>query len=385
MFSKIHKIVLLFLLLPVLTTVSTAQDSNRIRVAVLSFDTAGLDASAGIVLTDRFRAELLNTGRFDVMERSRMDEILQEQGFQQTGACNSEACIVQVGKILGVSRMIAGSVGRVGNLYTTSARIVNIETGRILISKTEDCDCSAEQVLTQSMRNLAYKLAGLTPGQTATAMASAVLSITGKPSGAVCTLNNKKIGIVPLNNITLIPGAYTLIVKSPGYENAKYSIKLSPFEKKTLNVILATKSSSNATYWSLVIPGLGQILQGRKLGWLYMIGFAGGGAYYSQQLNAHNDNIDDYDRLVKIYKSNHTAINQEAAKSAYDKAENSYKRSNIIAYGIVGIYAVNLLDALLFTHPKPGAVTGIQTRIRPLYTNLSHDNPSFGVRLEIRR
>ena len=43
-----------------------------------------------------------------------MDDLLKEQGFQQTGSCDSDACIVQAGRILGVPGIIVGSVGRVG-------------------------------------------------------------------------------------------------------------------------------------------------------------------------------------------------------------------------------------------------------------------------------
>lgn len=140
------------------------QIGGRTKVAVMTLESSGIDQSALISLTDRFRSELINTGRFDVMERGKMDEILREQGFQQSGACNTNECLVQAGKMLGVARMIAGSVGRVGKIYTVSARVIDIEIGRVLISKTEDCDCPVEKVLTESMRNLAQKVVGLTPG-----------------------------------------------------------------------------------------------------------------------------------------------------------------------------------------------------------------------------
>jgi len=154
-------LVLRFLLPIFFITSLYAQQPARIQVAVMNFDATGMEVSAGVALTDRFRTELMNTGRFDVMERSRMDEILKEQGFQQTGACNSDACVVQAGRILGVTHMIAGSVGKVGRIYTVSARIVDIETGRITLSKTEDCDCPVEKILTVSMRNIALKIADL--------------------------------------------------------------------------------------------------------------------------------------------------------------------------------------------------------------------------------
>lgn len=152
------KLVIICIFLLLCTSLIFGQTARRVQVAVINFDVSGSYASASRVLTDRFRNELMNTVRFDVMERSKMDEILNEQGFQQTGACNNDACVVQAGKILGVSKMIAGSVGQVGSMFTASARLLSVETGQILISVTEDCYCQVEVVLTQSMRNLANKL-----------------------------------------------------------------------------------------------------------------------------------------------------------------------------------------------------------------------------------
>ena len=44
-----------------------------------------------------------------MMERGLMDEILTEQGFQQTG-CASDECIVEMGKLVGVKQIIGGSI-----------------------------------------------------------------------------------------------------------------------------------------------------------------------------------------------------------------------------------------------------------------------------------
>jgi hypothetical protein len=49
---------------------------------------------------------------------------------------------------------------------------------------------------------------------------------------------------------------------------------------------------------STLIPGLGQVIQGRMLGWLYMAGIAAGGFYYNHQVGVHNENIDAYDKLA---------------------------------------------------------------------------------------
>jgi hypothetical protein len=82
--------------------------------AVVAFDARGVPPEQVAILEDRFRFELGNMGAFRLLERQKMDDILREQGLQQTG-CVSTECAVETGRVLGVRRMIAGSVAHLGS------------------------------------------------------------------------------------------------------------------------------------------------------------------------------------------------------------------------------------------------------------------------------
>jgi len=105
--------------------------SQDITIAVLEFEGDGVSQSETRTLTNRLRDEVFKTGVYIVLERGEMDEVLKEQGFQQTGCVTSE-CAVEVGNMLGVQQMIGGSIGKVGTVYTVSARIFDVQTGKIL-------------------------------------------------------------------------------------------------------------------------------------------------------------------------------------------------------------------------------------------------------------
>lgn len=111
-----------------------AQD---ITIAVLDFDGKGVSQSDAGNLTDRLRDELFKTGAYVVLERGQMEEVLKEQGLQQAGICETE-CAVEVGRLLGVQQMVAGSIGKVGTIYTVSARVFDVTTGKILKSANYD-------------------------------------------------------------------------------------------------------------------------------------------------------------------------------------------------------------------------------------------------------
>ena len=129
------------------------------NIAVNEFKGEGVDSSTAKIITDRVRSELFKTKAFTVIERDEMNQILKEQGFQQTG-CVSDACAVEVGQLLGIQQMIAGSIGKVGSTYTINARIIDVSTGKVIRFANIDCMCPIDHVLTQSTAKVALQLSG---------------------------------------------------------------------------------------------------------------------------------------------------------------------------------------------------------------------------------
>lgn len=149
MFPLLSLIAVLGAAAPADTTLPTA--------AVVPFDARGVPSEQVAILEDRFRFELGGRGAFRLLERQKMDDILREQGFQQTG-CVSTECAVETGRVLGVRRMIAGSVAHLGSTWSLSAREIEVETGEIRRSAVVDMQESIDAVLTRGMRDLAHKL-----------------------------------------------------------------------------------------------------------------------------------------------------------------------------------------------------------------------------------
>ena len=97
-----------------------AQES-KINIAVLDLDPTGIDDENARFLSDRLRAELFKTNHFNVVERDKMNTILQEQGFQQSG-CTSLECAVEIGQLLNVEQMVAGTIGKIEKTYKCGKR-----------------------------------------------------------------------------------------------------------------------------------------------------------------------------------------------------------------------------------------------------------------------
>jgi len=129
------------------------------QIAVLEFIGKNVSTEEASALTDRLRIELFRTGQFKVMEREIMDKILEEQGFQLSESTSNE-CIVEMGQLMGVERVVAGSVSRVGEIFSIAARLVSVQTGEIIGIATYDYESNIGQLLKTGMANVSRQLAG---------------------------------------------------------------------------------------------------------------------------------------------------------------------------------------------------------------------------------
>lgn len=132
---------------------------ERMEIAVMDLDGEGFKDTEISIISSRLRTELVNTKNFIVIEREKMNEILTEQGFQLSG-CTTNECIVEAGQLLGVSQIVAGTVGSLGNLITINIRLIDVETGKINKTATVDCECEIETFLTESIVSVSKILSG---------------------------------------------------------------------------------------------------------------------------------------------------------------------------------------------------------------------------------
>lgn len=134
----------------------TALWAGQPNIAVLDFSPSeGIRPSELQMIADRMETELIRTNSFNVLERRNIGAILQEQGLQQSGVCNDAECQVKVGQLLGVDKILTGSLGKVGQVYTLNMKIIDVTTGKIERSHAVDAEGELSTVLTQSCQEMA--------------------------------------------------------------------------------------------------------------------------------------------------------------------------------------------------------------------------------------
>lgn len=157
------------ILLAAMLAAASALGAQGPRIAVIQFTEKGdhWSGHVGTAAEDWFVDSLVNTKKFSVMERQQLQALLDEKNFQLGGEV-SQATAVQAGKIAGVQFMVFGNVdfsqkkqevhsggalsGLMGGMWGSAgkktsegnltARVVNVQTGEIVFSKSEDVSTS---------------------------------------------------------------------------------------------------------------------------------------------------------------------------------------------------------------------------------------------------
>ena len=183
----------------ILFSAGWAQDNPKMTIAILDFNnTGGLSPQETVTLGNRLRSMLVKTNAFIVLERGQMDDILTEQGFQQTG-CTTTECAVEMGALLNVEKMIAGSIGKLGKTYTIDLSLIDVQTARIEKSFFRDFKGEIDGLLNlmEAIASQIAAIAGSTLPTEQDIAQLAGLSIVSDPEGAKIFLNEREIGQTP--------------------------------------------------------------------------------------------------------------------------------------------------------------------------------------------
>ncbi|MGZ3438556.1 MAG: CsgG/HfaB family protein [Polyangia bacterium] len=121
------------LLLP---AVAGAAPDARPTVAVLYFDYSGKDPEMAVLkkgLAQMLISDLSTLDGVRLVERDRLEEVLAELKLGQSGKIDA-ATASKVGKLLGARYLVLGGYFDLMNTFRADARLVEVETGKVLQS-----------------------------------------------------------------------------------------------------------------------------------------------------------------------------------------------------------------------------------------------------------
>jgi len=125
-------------LIPLLAVAAFGQavgEAERPRMAMLPLEAEGVSETDASIASQYLTTELIRQGRFEVLEREYMAQIMEEQAMVLT--CTDVECAIEIGKVLAAENVMVGSVTRSGGNYIISVRLIDVERGEVLASTTE--------------------------------------------------------------------------------------------------------------------------------------------------------------------------------------------------------------------------------------------------------
>ncbi len=112
-------------------------DFKKTKIAVLDFQMQGEQTNSkdmGKIVAEWLITGLVETGRFDVIERRLLEKLLEEQKLGVTGAIDPTSA-AQLGKILGVRIIVSGTVTSLEGYTEINARLINVDSASIIAAE----------------------------------------------------------------------------------------------------------------------------------------------------------------------------------------------------------------------------------------------------------
>lgn len=135
-----------------------AEPANKLTLAVLPFHDKSEDPSlkgAGESVADFVAIELGLDPTFTLVERARLAEVMQEMRLNSLGIMDPNDA-ARVGRLLGASHVVMGTIARLGESRVLTARIVRVESGQIVGGSAENF--YSPEHLSETARTAAIKL-----------------------------------------------------------------------------------------------------------------------------------------------------------------------------------------------------------------------------------
>ena len=92
---------------------------------------AGLDPTVGPLVTSKIEEEFVNSGKYRVLDRANVGQILQEKEFQLSSGIVRNEEVRQAGEYLGADFVVVANVSRVGQTYVIAAKMIDVVSGEI--------------------------------------------------------------------------------------------------------------------------------------------------------------------------------------------------------------------------------------------------------------
>jgi hypothetical protein len=206
-----------------------AAGAKKASIALLSIDPLGLDAELVGRLEALFRLELERLQGAPLPTRRTVDKVIASDPVLR-GCTGEPECLGAIGKKLGVSFVVSGTVAALGDSYVIDLKLVDVATGKEIRRVEEPLSGSPDELI-EAIRVAAYRL--FAPEQLKGSMA-----VLADVNGAQVFLDGKLLGKTPIAQAiaNLAVGKHSLRIVASGYADFLQEVEVR-FQKTTQVVV----------------------------------------------------------------------------------------------------------------------------------------------------
>ncbi len=141
---KNSSIALLVLGILILPAFAFAKPQVAVLDTVLA---AGMDKTVAAPITDKLIEELVKSGKYTVIDRANVEEVLREKEFQLSYGVVKNEEMRRAGEFLGADLVMVANASRVGSTYVVSAKMIDVVTGEIVAQASSEQKGTIDVVL----------------------------------------------------------------------------------------------------------------------------------------------------------------------------------------------------------------------------------------------
>lgn len=119
-----------------LTKAAAAKNITAATLAIFPFqaDATLSKKRVNFAVSEILTKDILKLGKFTIIERAQLEEVLKEQKLGLSGAVDSKMA-AGIGKLAGAKFLILGNIIQTGSAYQLTAKLIDAETGEMIASE----------------------------------------------------------------------------------------------------------------------------------------------------------------------------------------------------------------------------------------------------------
>jgi hypothetical protein len=234
----------IFILSTVLLLGTTVAAQGKKNIAVLDLKARGLEASVAENITDLVTKEVDRVGLFRTVSMAEIKRMLEHEQQKILTGCDDTSCLAEIGGALGVELLLAGGVGKLGDTYLLSLKLIDVREAKVLAREERTVTGKVEELVTVSRQAARTLLRPILKQESGT------LELTCSEEGDEVYVDDVMVGTTPLPPRKVPGGYHALKINKKRFVVYGQDVKIDPQQTTKVEVTLLPSEAFIAEYES---------------------------------------------------------------------------------------------------------------------------------------